>query len=389
MSGNVTRSAAWSLCLLVLGLVMGGCAAAARPAAQDEAGGAAPAPRAATAAPPSDALQPLIAAAAAEGGKIAIVSGPFYNTDDPAAFISEVSQGMQALYGIPFTIADTPGPSEPENASRIIAELQAGRPASTDLYTGTNPDVVRLWQTGALLPVEWRGYDGTIPEEAVGPDGTALGYETQLKTLLYNTNLVPPNSVPRSLADLLDPRWNGLVASTPYASGFDLAGIFGVGDDYVTDWLRSLTKGNLAGLVRCSEFKRVATGEFAMVAVTCSNGDVLMLMEQGAPVDYAVLRDLPVLNYSYVGVPKNSAHPASATLLGLFLTSPDGQRLLWKHHRDDLDLLDGTHFHDIVKERILDQGIQPVRVSAQRLASRAEDLNRVKAKYQKILAGQE
>ena len=42
-----------------------------------------------------------------------------------------------------------------------------------------------------------------------------------------------------------------------------------------------------------------------------------------------------------------------------------------------------------MKERLLDQGIQPVRVSAERLASRVEDLTRVKAKYQRILAGQE
>jgi iron(III) transport system substrate-binding protein len=296
---------------------------------------------------------------------------------------------MEARYGTPFTIADTPGPSEPENATRIIAELQAGRPSSTDLYTGTNPDIVRLWQHGALLPVEWRGYDGAIPEEAVGPDGTALAYETQIKTLLYNTNLVPPNAVPRSLADLLEPRWNGRVASTVYASGFDLAGIFGVGDEYITDWLRALAKGNLAGLIRCSEYKRVATGEFALVAVTCSNGDVLTMMSQGAPVDYIVLKDLPVLNYSYVAVPKNSPHPNSATLLALFLTTPEGQQLLWQHHRDDLDLLEGTHFHEIVKERMLDQGIQPIRVSAERLASKVDDLVRVKAKYQKILGGQE
>ncbi|HLH26748.1 MAG TPA: extracellular solute-binding protein [Chloroflexota bacterium] len=387
MTRTVKRAAAWSLGLAALTMMALGCTPARPGPAQPH--DTAAAPRAATAAPLSPALQTLVDAAAAEGGRLSIVSGPFYNTDDPAAFIDEVSQGMEARYGIAFTIADTPGPSEPENATRIITELQTGRQSETDLYTGTNPDVVRLWQDGALLPVAWRDYDGSIPEAGIGPDTTSLAYETQVKTLLYNTNLVPPNAVPHSLADLLDPRWRHQIASTVYASGFDLGAIFGIGDDYLTAWMRSFAQGSLAGLIRCSEFKRVATGEFAMVAVTCSNGDVLTLMAQGAPVDYVVLSDLPVLNYSYVAVPKNSAHPNSATLLALFLTTPEGQQLLWKHHRDDLDLLDGAHFHEIVKERMLDQGIQPVRVSAEMLASKVDDLARVKAKYQKILGGQD
>ena len=41
------------------------------------------------------------------------------------------------------------------------------------------------------------------------------------------------------------------------------------------------------------------------------------------------------------------------------------------------------------RKRLLDQGIQPVRISAARLSERVADLARVKTKYQKILGGQE
>jgi ABC-type Fe3+ transport system substrate-binding protein len=112
-------------------------------------------------------------------------------------------------------------------------------------------------------------------------------------------------------------------------------------------------------------------------------------MEAGAPVDYVALRDIPALTYSYVGIPKGAAHPNSATLFALYLVSPEGQRILWKYLREDLDLIDGTNKQAIVKQKMLDQGIQPLRVSATQLAEHTEDLARVKSKYQRILAGRE
>jgi hypothetical protein len=69
--------------------------------------------------------------------------------------------------------------------------------------------------------------------------------------------------------------------------------------------------------------------------------------------------------------------------------SPEGQRILWKYLNEDLDLIDGTNKQAIVKQKMLDQGIQPLRVSAAQLAERVEDLARVKGKYQRILAGRE
>jgi iron(III) transport system substrate-binding protein len=337
----------------------------------------------------SGPLQELIQGARAEGGQVTLVSGPFYSSDDAPALIAEFEQGMQARFGIPFKISDTYGGSQPEHGTKLVAEMQSGRAPITDLYTGTDPDIVRLWSAGVLVPVDWRKYEPSLPQEAFGPESTAIAWQTQMKALVYNTNLVGRDEVPRSLQEVLNPKWAGRVASTPYASGFDIAGIFGVGDEYITNWMREFARTHVAGLLRCSEFVRIANAEFAMLAVTCSNGDVRELMEAGAPVNYVALRDIPVLTYSYVGIPKGAPHPNSATLFTLFLVSPEGQRILWKYLNEDLDLIDGTNKQAIVKQKMLDQGIQPLRVSAAQLAERVEDLARVKGKYQRILAGRE
>jgi ABC-type Fe3+ transport system substrate-binding protein len=110
----------------------------------------------------------------------------------------------------------------------------------------------------------------SIPDTAIGPDGTSLAYDTQIKSVLYNTNMVRGDDIPRALADTLKPKFAKQVASTPYSTGFDLAALFGVGEKYMKEYIENLVAKSLAGLIRCGEYERVATGEFAMLAVTCS-----------------------------------------------------------------------------------------------------------------------
>ena len=44
----------------------------------------------------------------------------------------------------------------------------------------------------------------------------------------YNTNIVAANEVPQKVEDVLNPKWKGKIASTPYAASFDrLALIWG------------------------------------------------------------------------------------------------------------------------------------------------------------------
>ena len=54
----------------------------------------------------------------------------------------------------------------------------------------------------------------------------------------YNTNLVAANEVPQRVEDVLNPKWKGKIASTPYAASFDrLALIWG--EEKTTSFIRN------------------------------------------------------------------------------------------------------------------------------------------------------
>jgi ABC-type Fe3+ transport system substrate-binding protein len=329
-------------------------------------------------------MQKLLKAAAAEGGIINGVS----STYDIPGFGKAVEQGMSEYFGMKFTLNVIAGPVQAQLGTRILQEIAAGRQATTDFWTATDPDMVRLWNAGGLLKVEWKKYLPSIPDTAIGPDGTSLAYDTQIKSVLYNTNMVRGDDIPRVLADTLKPKFAKQVASTPYSTGFDLAAVFGVGEKYMKEYIENLVAKSLAGLIRCGEYERVATGEFAMLAVTCSTGLVTQLMEAGAPIDFVVMKDMPVMNYSYQAIPKNATHPASATLLMLFGQTQRGQALHWKFERQGLAEYDYSPVRKIVQQKVLDRDIKPLRVNAVMLSKMKDELERIKTAQQRLLRGE-
>jgi ABC-type Fe3+ transport system substrate-binding protein len=329
-------------------------------------------------------MQKLLKAAAAEGGIINGVS----STYDIPGFGKAVEQGMSEYFGMKFTLNVIAGPVQAQLGTRILQEIAAGRQATTDFWTATDPDMVRLWNAGGLLKVEWKKYLPAIPDTAIGPDGTSLAYDTQIKSVLYNTNMVRGDDIPRVLADTLKPKFAKQVASTPYSTGFDLAAVFGVGEKYMKEYIENLVAKSLAGLIRCGEYERVATGEFAMLAVTCSTGLVTQLMEAGAPIDFVVMKDMPVMNYSYQAIPKNAMHPASATLLMLFGQTQRGQALHWKFERQGLAEYDYSPVRKIVQQKVLDRDIKPLRVNAVMLSKMKDELERIKTAQQRLLRGE-
>ena len=59
-------------------------------------------------------------------------------------------------------------------------------------------------------------------------DGRVLIVVSRTPGFTYNTTMVRANEVPQRVEDLLNPKWKGKIASTPYAASFDrLALIWG------------------------------------------------------------------------------------------------------------------------------------------------------------------
>jgi ABC-type Fe3+ transport system substrate-binding protein len=200
----------------------------------------------------------------------------------------------------------------------------------------------------------------------------------------YNTNLVPASEVPQKVEDVLNPKWKGKIASTPYAASFDrLALIWG--EEKTTSFLRTFVK-HVAGLIRCGEEERVANGEFAMLVFNCDLADANEMQQKGAPANGRIFKDAGILSYWYLTVPMNSAHPNAAALLAGLLLSKDGQDILWKTEKTSSHFVEGTYMNKLVRDQER-QGVKFFANPVSEVVKNHENQSRVRQKFQDILMG--
>ncbi|HXQ51401.1 MAG TPA: ABC transporter substrate-binding protein [Stellaceae bacterium] len=285
------------------------------------------------------ALAALAQGATAEGAlTLSWSTTTFGGPQGAARFESE----MNALFGTKVSIAFVPGADMARVGNQLATEFQAGQKAHTDIFLGAAPQVSPLIKLDMFEHVKWTEYlPGRIAPEFVEADGQAIRVVTGLSGVTYNSQLAPMK--PTTLADFLKPEWKGRIASTPYAASLDvlLADDMWGGEKTIA-YVRALSK-QIAGLIRCGETERLATGEFLALVMDCTGQDAVLWQAKGAPIAQLLPLDAGEERYYYFTVPKNAQHPDAAKLFTVFLMTPEGQKLAWETWAIDLHSLPGSH----------------------------------------------
>jgi len=222
-----------------------------------------------------------------------------------------------------------------------------GRKASTDVYLAYSRTVALLAKLDLFEPVDWKALlPGRITDANVEAGGRSIKIVTALPGILYNTELSPYK--PMSLADFLKPEWKGKIATTPYAANYDiLSAKDNWGPERATDYAKKLSP-QIAGLIRCDDMNRVATGEFLAFFITCTGNEGIDLKASGAPVDEIAAKDFVIQSFFYFQVPRAAENPNAAKLFVTYAMTPEGQALVWDSWKSDLSLFPESHTrHDV------------------------------------------
>jgi iron(III) transport system substrate-binding protein len=336
------------------------------------------------------AMEQLIKAAKAEGGRFiadAVI-------DDPRGR-KETEIAMEKMFGFKMTWESVDLMNQNRFAARLIKELEAGKPPSTDVFNGTQSTIPRLIEAKALEPVnDWQALLPRIPKEAIAPGNGALAERTRIGGLAYNTNMIPASRVPKKMNDFLDPFWKGKLASTTYAAVWDRASINADGSfdgdkaRRVADLLTKLVKEkHIIGLLRCGDENRIASGEFAALALMCSQDTVDLARRKGAPLQMAYLDETSNLTHSYVGIMRNAKFPNMAKLFMVFLNTVEGQALLRKWEATDTSFYPENDMYKLVQS-LKKRNVNPPYVDIPTYLKVKNEVEKWKDLYQKILIGQ-
>ena len=225
--------------------------------------------------------------------------------------------------------------TEASKTAGLVQRLRAekARPAADVFWSGEVFYTARLASEGVF--VQYRSArTADWPRAYADPNGRWYGFGLRARALVYNTQRVRPDQSPRSLEDVLDPRWRGrLVMARPQfgTTGGDIASwLAHYGRDRTLGILRGL-RGNQVRLVAGnSNVVRVVAQGQADVGLTDTD-DVYAGQRNGWPVarnllDQAGEGALAIPNT--VAMIQAGPHPSQARVLMEFLLHEQVERLL-------------------------------------------------------------
>jgi ABC-type Fe3+ transport system substrate-binding protein len=229
----------------------------------------------------------------------------------------------------------------PDMMAKVTQELAAGHKASSDILLANETNYATLYPRDVLEPYDYTLMSPRVTPEIVAVGNTGVEVYSSIPAIVYNADLVPAAQAPQRLQDVLDPKWKGKIATTPYASPLDRVGMRPEwGPEAMKGFVGKLSE-QAGGLIRASEGNRIVTGEFHMFVLSNTHSG-RTFQRQGAPVGYVLPPDAAVAGFLVLGVPRNSEHPNLSKLFINMMVSEGGQRILWDTYAADHHLLPGT-----------------------------------------------
>ncbi len=214
--------------------------------------------------------------------------------------------------------------------TRLDSEARAGKPLS---------DVVLSGQLGVLGLIEkkiaarYRSPEREFFRDGFkDKDGLWTAYMTNVMVSAYNTRQVSKDEAPRTVEDLLKPRWKGKLTMDSQSYVWFGTMMQYLGEESGLRFMKRLNEQNISHQRgRRLMTQLVAAGEFDMAVETNLNS-VLTLSKQGAPLSFAPMQPY-FLSPSLVFMSANAPHPYTAALFIDYLLSEEGQKIVVKTNR--------------------------------------------------------
>jgi ABC-type Fe3+ transport system substrate-binding protein len=208
---------------------------------------------------------------------------------------------------------------------RALTEARANR-HEADIVETNGPELEALFREKILQPLKSPHLKDLMPQ-AVRSHGHWVGSRITMFVQSYNTTLVKKEELPKSYADLANPRWKGRLGIEAEDEDWFAMAVKGEGEEAGLRTFREIAKNGfsvrkghtlLAGLV--------ASGEVPFAITTYSHGAEKM-KRKGAPVDWYAIE--PAIGRANgIAITRKPAHPHAAALFVDFVLSPEGQQIL-------------------------------------------------------------
>jgi len=287
-------------------------------------------------------IDDLVAAAKKEGAL------EFYS---PSSLTPQGSDALQAAfnkkYGLNTKVRFHPSLNMTQDVGKLIGMAATKVAPDWDLMVVTDAHHATLWIRKLTSPYDYKG--AGVDPQVIHYDSGAVSFANQIVLPAYNKKTMPAKDVPKTWEDLLDPKWKGGKLGVSTATHhFARLAVGAWGEEKGTKFVKSIASqepvlGRLAEL-----YNRLLLGEIT-IAVTLTDSSINEAKKAGAPVVFAEGIQ-PVISPAYqAGVLKGAAHPSTAYLFSIFLTSDDAQDIWEKYNGQTSAFVPGTNAYKFLK----------------------------------------
>jgi ABC-type Fe3+ transport system substrate-binding protein len=244
--------------------------------------------------------------------------------------LRQFTAGFEAQY--PFLQVEilTGGPQSLLN--RILTERRAGKD-NFDTLNIRSSALYTLKKAGAIARYESPQRRG-LRSGFYDKEGYFNGLWASLMVYLFNNKQISRAQAPKSIDDLLQPKWKDKMGMDQDADDYIAALLDYYGDEKGKQIARALGAQQLnirKGRTLVSQL--VAAGEFP-IQIDAHHHEAVALRQAGAPVDYVFPEPfIPVKSVSAFVISLHSPHPHAAALLVDFMLSKKGQEIAFKQRR--------------------------------------------------------
>ncbi|MGZ8487175.1 MAG: ABC transporter substrate-binding protein [Candidatus Binatia bacterium] len=222
---------------------------------------------------------------------------------------------------------------------RVTDEAKANR-SLVDVVE-TTPEAMGILRRDGLLQEYYSPEARFFPDDVKSKGKNGFHYVGDRETYIglgFNTNLIPQAEAPKTLRDLLNPKWKGKMSLVTSSSGTRWIGnaLDAMGREFVEKLaeqdirLQDMSGAALSGLV--------VTGEVPL-SPTIFDANVSVHKQKGAPIEWRPLEPV-VTNVGYSSLSIKSPNPHGAMLLLDYIHSKEGQQVIMKgglwSPRDDI-----------------------------------------------------
>jgi iron(III) transport system substrate-binding protein len=267
---------------------------------------------------PAFAADPVDAEAAKREGKVV------WYTSTPIETAQKISNLFQKETGIRVELFRSGGSAI---LSRFQQELTAGR-VMVDVLTHSDPSAAAVMaKKGLFVPFKPTNWD-KVPDAAKDADGNFVAQRLNMMTILVRTDKLAEKDMPKSWAELTEPRFKGkLITTDPAFTSLQVSVVGMMAKNMGWDYYEKLRKNDMMVVPGNQQIAdNLKRGE-RLIAVGNADSYAADARKEGHPIATIFPTDGLFVIPSPTHVVKNSPNPNAAKLFAEFMLSDAVQKL--------------------------------------------------------------